>query len=759
MEMTPAEQVYAEAPVGLQAPPTSTAPAMGRAGRIVDIIERRHPLVARIDAAIDALTEFDRSLEKLGRGRDYLAGVVGEPAVVANLQRLDIDGVRGRARVEAANLARLRGRFGRATINLGVVGLARQGKSRLLQSLSGLSTNEIPDGRGGHCTGARSVIVHDAAGSRHADVIFHTEDSFLSEVIAPYYRELNLGTAPRTVAEFARTPVPPLPGGDADEPEGGYAGPGAKYEHLQRYHDHFAYYGDLLGQPVRRIAIDDVRTYVAQDTPDGQRTLYNYLAVDHVQVSCPFPADDIAQLALIDMPGLGDTGIGDEERVIETLGQEVDAILFVKMPPPTGAIWSSQDVHLYDMAQRALVELPIDLWSFMVLNRTRQGSVAGDNEENCRRQRDEISTQHIRVSRVLIADCSEPGAVREEVLDPVLNHLLANIQALDQRYASSCQGRVARVQAEAAGLLRDAEAALGHSGAVEGELLRFDELFAETWLAVTNGLEVMLAELRDWSLKPNQRLADQLDVSLQKCRDDSGIPSVEEIENAAKLHGSYSTAFNEYLHKVRTHLVAHFAPVEDTLRLSLEDVRDKVAAVLKGSGRLGALVDADGTAFIRGVGDMMGDAPDLRSAFTTLADVELTYRGFLQYRMRPVVMNLHPDGPRGEAQIRPEFSGAGVREALEVLHERVIYGLDTAFEDWLSEPNQVAEAIVEEFVDRVLRSESAPKQWRGFYLANRGLIWREEFDRIGERSRLRQDWDQLVRAAHAAALQNFGIVG
>jgi hypothetical protein len=76
-----------------------------------------------------------------------------------------------------------------------------------------------------------------------------------------------------------------------------------------------------------------------------------------------------------------------------------------------------------------------------------------------------------------------------------------------------------------------------------------------------------------------------------------------------------------------------------------------------------------------------------------------------------------------------------------------VYQLDNVFEKWAEEPNRVAVAIVEEFVDRVLRSDKSYDDWRSFYRENRGSIWRAEFDEIGERSRLRQDWEQLIQTA------------
>lgn len=195
-----------------------------------------------------------------------------------------------------------------------MVGRARQGKSRLLQSLTGLTSAEIPDGDRQHCTGVRSTIHHKLTVDTYGEVWFHSERSFLDEVIAPYYEKLRLGTKLITIEEFAREPLPPKP---SNIP--GYAEPGAMYEHLGRYHGNLAKYRQLLVAPSpRRIARDEIREYVAQDSPEGERVFFNYLAVREVKIVCNFPNSDVGQIALVDMPGLGDTGVGDEERLVRT---------------------------------------------------------------------------------------------------------------------------------------------------------------------------------------------------------------------------------------------------------------------------------------------------------------------------------------------------------------------------------------------------------------------------------------------------------
>jgi hypothetical protein len=718
---------------------------MDRSTRIANIIDARRPLVQRIDSVLANLRTLDEALQSLEEERGQLLERVSDPLANARLKGLDMQAMRARIESEVGSLSKLRTRFARETINIGVIGRARQGKSRLLQSISGLTTNEIPDGSGSHCTGVRSTIYHDPQSSPHGEVFFHSEKSFITDMISPYFRELKLGAMPRNAKEFAARPLPSLPIELAS-----YAGPGAKYEHLKKYRERFEQFAALLGASPRRIPITQIREYVAQDTVDGQGSFFNYLGVNHVKVFCRFPHEEVGRIAFCDMVGLGDTGVGDEARMIKVLGEEVDVVLFVKLPKATGDFWAKEDVDLYDIARNALTDLPIERWSFMVLNRTASNSAAGDNEANCRRLATDIASKHIHVANCLIANCANSGEVSEQVLDTVLNYLAEHLSSLDAQYTSICQDRLNQFVGELAVVLEDASGALGRGAPVEGEFEKFDQLFKAVWNDLTNSLEQLLTSMRAWSREPNNVLEQQFEASIERCRNDTGIPSIDEIARTANMYGAYNTAFNQALHKVRTHMVQHFLSLEDTLRVSLEGVRSQVAMALRNDGRLTALSSSEGTAFLQDMGRLIPkELLTLRNAFQTLAGVELTYRGFLQYRMRPHLMHLHPNGKDGE-QIRIASNPLSVQETLEVLHDRVINRLESAFEKWLSEPNQVAEAIVEEFVDNVLRAERAHDEWRSFYLEMRATVWQAEFDQLGALSRLRHDWDQVVGRAREA---------
>ena len=229
-----------------------------------------------------------------------------------------------------------------------------------------------------NCTGVRSNIHHDSqVEETYAEVSFHTDYSFLDEVIAPYYEQLGLGSRPSSVQNFADALLPSLPNELAKKTQDK-----AKYDHLCRYHKYLDKYRQTFSETSpRRISRHEIREYVAQDTLEGDRIYFNYLAVKEVKIICSFPNVDIGQIALVDMPGLGDTGIGDEERMMKTLGQDIDLVLFVKMPNATGDYWGTEDLRLHNLANSTLIDIPIKEWSFMVLNLNHISGLNGNRKK------------------------------------------------------------------------------------------------------------------------------------------------------------------------------------------------------------------------------------------------------------------------------------------------------------------------------------------------------------------------------------------
>ncbi|MBN3878086.1 hypothetical protein [Nostoc sp. JL23] len=723
---------------------------MNRTAQIANIIEKRQPLANKIEEVKVNLNSLYSELSYLEDYCQQLLDRVDEPSITGRLKEIDFPKIQQNIVSELQALGKLKTRFSRDTLNIGVIGRARQGKSRLLQSLTGLTAAEIPDGSGQHCTGVRSTIHHNPNIETYGEVLFYTDWTFMDEVIAPYYEQLKLGTKPINIDDFARKELPSLP----NDLKG--AEVNAKYEHLRRYHENVDQYRLLLQtSSPRLIKKEEIREYVAQDNLQGERIYFNYLAVQEVKIICNFPKDDVGKIALVDMPGLGDTGIGDEKKMVKTIGEDVDAVLFVRMPKNTGDFWGDVDVQLYDTAYRALNDLPLPLWSFMVLNKLRDES----NLKLCEQLKTDISNKHINVADCVIANCAEAQEANTEVLDPILNYLANKITDLDQQYASACQDRLKQLQTSVVAELDKSRNALGQAKQ-SAETGKFEELFDQLWKDLTSCLEELLEKLSTQINEHDQDFKKSVEMAIQTCENDTGIPSsLEEIEKRRNSEGSYEIAYNKYLNEIRAHLSQHFLSLDDGLKNSLDQVKYQVAEVLIQQAHLGGITKVKGSDFLGAIAKLLpdeileGQASRLKFGFQILSEFQLSYRGTIQHRIRQCLDGLTPD--KASLKLSKSPNSQQIKSNLQALHGEAVFQCKTALEEFLCEPSQAAFAIVEEFLDRVLRAEKVKTEWRIFLTEERSSIWSEEFELLGERSRLRQEWLDAVEKATKANQQDF----
>ncbi|MGQ9866217.1 MAG: hypothetical protein ACUVSQ_08035 [Pseudanabaenaceae cyanobacterium] len=715
-----------------------------RAAQIAQILAQRKPLAQKVQNVSRHLEAVTAALQQLETSRQHLASVVKDRATQNRLQDIHLVPLLEQIAAERGTLQQLTARLERHTLNLGVIGRAGQGKSRLLQSLSGLSTAEIPTGDRSHCTGVRSTICHDPHAETYGEVWFHSEASFLAEVLHPYYEKLQLGSPPRTLTEFAQRLLPELPPSLI-----GLAEAGAMYEHLRRYHIHLEQYRQWLGHPSpHRIAKDQIREYVAQDTPDGQRLYFAYLAVRKARIVCCFPNASIGQIALIDMPGLGDTGLGDTERLIRILEQDVDLVLLVRMPRPPRDFWADVDVQLYDTARSALAHLPIALWSFLVLNRTDARSPLGDNGVYCQELQQTYCTSHLEVADCLVVNCADPEAVNQGVLEPVLDYLTQNMAQLDRRYATTCQEQLHRLHQATTQELTKARVALAAAPLSTHRFPELIRLFQQLWQDLTEGLEDFLKELRQQRDEPSYNFREQVQAMVQACREDTGVPSLAAIEARRKREGSYDIAYNQYLHEIRAYLSQHFLALDSSLQQSLEEVRAQVTQILAERGRLRPLSAAAGIQFLTEIAALIPDnLSRLKLGFQILANFALSYRGLIQHRIRTHLDRLTPDETPLKLPSSP--TAEMVQKALQTLRAEALYECEQALDTFLCEPGQAIYAIVEEFVDRVLRAEGVKEEWQIFTERHSAEIWTTELAELTQHAKQQQEWQNVVQQALA----------
>ena len=722
--------------------------ATPRATQIARIIQKRRPLAQKIETVENNLRTLSIALRQLENQRDQVLSKVSDSSTIGRLREIDCSAIQRSIDSELASLSSLKSRFSRNTLNIGVIGRARQGKSRLLQSLTGLSTVEIPDGDDQHCTGVRSNIHHNSEiGETYAEVWFHTERSFLDEVIAPYYWQLQLGAHPLTIQEFADLPLPELSTELAAMGESA-----TKYDHLCKYHQNLYRYHSALSEPSpRRIAQHEIREYVAQDTIDRRRIYFNYLAVREVKIVCAFPNADVGQIALVDMPGLGDTGIGDEERMIKTLGQDIDLVLFVRMPKPLGDFWAKEDIALYDKANSALNDLPIKEWSFTVLN---QISGSSDNRRICESLAATIDEKHIDTQGVIIANCADAEAAQTEILDPALIYLGQRIELLDRQYASACQDRLIQLQNTIAVELEKARKAWSQASK-DDWFPTFIELFGRFWNDLTRELERLASSMISERDTEDTNFKSAVDAAIAICRSEPGIPTLEEIQAKCFAAGAYMAAYAECLHQVRTHLSKQFLSLDGALKESVEDAKSRVVKVLIDHGRLRRMAEGDGSEFLKSLTERVPEnLSGLRLGFQTLATFDLQFRGLVQHRIRKHLDVLIPDRTHfkleGFAIPASKPSPEKILNNLRKAHAEAVNNCEKELKSLLREPSQAGFAIVEEFIDRVLRADGVRTEWQIFLQEVAADVWIEEFDNKTLATQLRRDWMQAIEKSERA---------
>lgn len=732
---------------------------------ISGIISKRRPFAYKLEQVKTNLQKLKATLHQLEQKRQELLSKIDDHSIIGKLREIDYSKLLLEIESELVQLDQLKSRFSRNTLNIGVVGRARQGKSRLLQSLTGLSSSEIPDGDDWHCTGVRSNIHHNPDVNTYAEVTFHTESSFLTEVLAPYYEQLNLiSFKPRSLDEFTDFTLPPLPR-DKEEKQRDRE----KYEHLCQYYRYLSEYRKFLSETSpRTIKKEEIREFVAQDTIDRERIYFNYLAVKEVKIVCTFPNVDLGQIVLIDMPGLGDTGIGDDKRMIQTLGQDIDFVLFVRMPKATGDFWGSEDVDLYDLANSALKDLPINEWSFLVLNHINLSSGKGDNYRNCQSFQEKLATKqvnskyHSDFQEIIIADCANSEEAQTQILDKVLNYLTQRIEVLDRQYASACEDRIRQLQRTISAKL-DETKDCWKSPVQDDWFPTYIILFQKLWKQLSNQLEGLISSMIKNRDQDDNDLKIAVEKAIQNCRSNPEIPSLEDIEEKRNTAGSYDIAYNEFLHEVRTHLSKQFLSLDDALKQSLEEAKSKVVKVLKVTINLDNISQADGTQFLEEITvKIPSHLQVLKLGFEILATFDLQYRGLIQHRIRKHLDVLTPD------RTSYNLSGNFLDLALDLKNKKIVGGTPTAqriydnlskaqaeavnkcekeLNSLLKEPSQAGFAIVEEFVDRVLRAENVQTEWQIFLQGIASEIWSDEFGSIMARSQLRQQWIRVIEDA------------
>ena len=174
--------------------------------KIDEILQTRQSKLPKIVSEIDRWSKVSLDLKQLDQVILHEQHLAEDLRV--SLQSINVLSIESKIPKVISDLSWLKERFSRNTINIGVSGKARVGKSTLLQKISGLGEQQIPTGSGLPVTAVRSQIYHSSTQHR-ATIQFHSFVSFREEILKPYHKELGLlDILPSTVQDFQRMCYP-----------------------------------------------------------------------------------------------------------------------------------------------------------------------------------------------------------------------------------------------------------------------------------------------------------------------------------------------------------------------------------------------------------------------------------------------------------------------------------------------------------------------------------------------------------------------
>ena len=728
---------------------------MSRAEQIARIIDQRQPLAKRIETAIGNLEALRGALHSIDAKRAELLEKIGEEEVKGKLGSLDFRSPHDAITEQLVVLEKLQTRFSRNTLNIGVIGMMRQGKSTLLQSLTGLGNNVIPAKSGGVCTAVRSKIRHQPQGETKAVVSYHSEMSFVNDVLKPYYNDLSLTPSPHTLADFIDSELPSLKPQATKQQQAIYNRLASDYHKNRHSFRNYLRFVEVKED----IAIDKIQEYVTHPQAQQGDDQYKYLAVKEVEISCTFPNSDVGKITVVDIPGLGDFKSSDRQLMLETLGKEVDVILLIRRPDVVGDDLQDKDTELYDKAEIAVSDLAQII--FIVLN---QLSDSDDALKACKDFEEKLSGGSLGMGFVdcLIADCSNPEDAQGKVLDVVLNYLTERIADLDLMMAKSCQASLGLIHQNIQAIFDESKTVFGEF--VDDDYQEIEETYSELfgdkdsgwWREIILRLQELRSEVWHQRQAPNDDLYDAFMNALDLCYEDKGILSqedaVDKINDQIKIVGAFR-AYPDYQDELRVLISHRFLTLDDSLKLTVEMMKSKIAYILKENGMLTVLSDSVGTDFFTQIHDLIpGKYARLKEGFKIISDFRLSYRGLILPRIRQ-----HLDGLTSIAATAGSYGFSEPQEdqtlsvsanttadeiflALEIDYDKAINRLKPALEELLCEPNEAAYAMVEEFIDNVIRQQGIAKEWGNFLRRYKGKIWKDVFGQQEQARKIRNDW-------------------
>ena len=676
--------------------------------RIDSIIAARSASLAKLKLASETLEKcsdtvrrFERLQAKVANDAAYQQ-LFGKPEILERIKGVSTSGFHSTYQSYKANISRLTERFSRKELHISFIGRAGQGKSLVMQNISGLSGNVIPSAEGSDCTGAKSIITNDpAAVATKARIEFFSQMEMI-EIVNTYLANIFYGTYKvGSIDEIKNLPLDNM----KNQLDFTQVKENELLAQLEKYVLHIGEFETSLGT-TREVAEQDIEKYVAQfKSGDPSKKYFTYLGVKLANIICRFPEEDAGKIVLVDTIGIGATSLGTEDKMLDTVENDSDAIVFMFRPDAFRPRLSNDEINIIDeVSKRISPEYAKEMF-FWVLNRVTAGK--GENAKYMPDLKAQIANRNFPVAMVLEVDCKSSDAVESELLTPILKQLSQRIGNVDELLISRLNELGDKLYEEYRAIADAIDKIL--VGAANEDVKR--ALFVEIEDAYKTKVLNSYYKIREHSCAEWEQASKQSLKSIFKF-----IPDKDKI--VALLRDGTINQFNAVeacTDLMRIYIINRFMELDDVLRDLVHDTKMEAVHILADDdkGRLEKILPLENLspeewidAFIEKT-ECEKKYPFLTKALKSLKNFTINVQGFLIYEIR---RNLDVIDFSLQHKI-PEIS-ASLSEKEYVADEII-----TWLRSYAAVPNKARFAALKDFYDRAAYAgrderESVTTEWR-----------------------------------------------
>lgn len=301
--------------------------------------------------------------------------------------------------------------FSRDCISIALVGECKQGKTRFLQTVSGLDNECIPGFDGGFSVGG-AIVENSMDEGIQADIVFKTEREIVAEVNS-YFARINKNKRISRMSEISELELDDIWDDNA-------------WNALTVWFDEWQYL--IGGAPITLTDKNEIMEYVAWyngEFGEHREKFYKFVAVKSVKVRKRFKYDDIGKIRLIDTAGFRGGEMNIDTKTLDTIRKQSDAVVFFIKP------WCVDMPPIVQCLENQFRSRNMDKWFVYLINHFRSSG----NIKVCQHLHDYLNEQksitgHPHVLSKIV-DVANHEEVRDKFLIPLLTELTDNLEDLD----------------------------------------------------------------------------------------------------------------------------------------------------------------------------------------------------------------------------------------------------------------------------------------------------------------------------------------